>query len=92
MVLYRENISNIEMKFGIIKIINFFGFLILGISFGVDATPGVRSFSSAVDLLTNLMDPSQFYFDKRSNREAKPINEDIPDMKDFLRILGQSQS
>ena len=87
MVLYRENISNIEMKFGIIKIINVFGFLILGISFGVDATPGVRSFSSAVDLLTNLMDPSQFYFDKRRN-EAKPI-EDVTDMTDLLTILGQ---
>ena len=91
MVLYRENISNIEMKFGIIKIINFFGFLILGISFGVDATPGVRSFSSAVDLLTNLMDPSQFYFDKRSN-EAKPIDEDVTGMTDLLTILGQSRS
>ena len=76
------------MKFGFIKIINV---LILAISFEVEATPGVRSFSSAVDLLTNLMDPSQFYFDKRSI-EAKPIDEDIPDMKDFLRILGQSRS
>ena len=69
------------MKLGIIKIINIF---ILAFSTGIEASAGL-------DLLSNLMDPSQFYFDKRNN-EAKPIVRNYADMTVLSRILGQSQS
>ena len=69
------------MKLGIIKIMNIF---ILAFSIEIEATAGL-------DLLSTLMDPSQFYFDKRNN-EARPVVRNFADITVLSRILGQSQS
>ena len=69
------------MKLGTMRIINIF---IFAFSIGIEASAGL-------DLLSNLMDPRQFYFDKRNN-EARPVVRNFVDMTVLSRILGQSQS
>ena len=81
-ITQREDISN-KMKLGVFKIINFLVLASSIFSIAIEASPGL-------DLLTNLMDPSHFYFDKRSS--FKPIKQPMPDMTILSRILGQSKS
>ena len=71
------------MKLGVFKMINFLILASSIFSIAIEASPGL-------DLLTNLMDPSHFYFDKRSS--LKPIKQPMPDMTILSRILGQSKS
>ena len=72
------------MKLGVFKMINFLILASSIFSIAIGASPGL-------DLITNLMDPSHFYFDKRSSFKQS-MKQPMPDMTILSRILGQSKS